>query len=99
MCQYNERLNANGGIPPRALFIVVYYETIKRELYKRLIYECRCDERLKAQVEGSTCFSYTGLREGLEHIKIETKLTNERFATAMGECVILKTQTLHRYLK
>ncbi len=99
MCQHNERLNANGGIPPRALFIVVYYETIKRELYKRLIYECRCDARLKAQVEGSTCLSYTGLREGLEQVKIETKLTNERFASAMGECVILKTQTLHRYSK
>ncbi len=25
---------------------VVYYETIKRVLNKRLIYECRCDERL-----------------------------------------------------
>jgi hypothetical protein len=24
----------------------VYYETINRELQKRLIYECRCDERL-----------------------------------------------------
>jgi hypothetical protein len=27
---------------------VVYYETIKRELVRRLIHECRCDERLKA---------------------------------------------------
>ena len=29
------------------LFIVVYYESIKRELKTKLIYECRCDERLK----------------------------------------------------
>ena len=26
---------------------VVYYESIKRELKTKLIYECRCDERLK----------------------------------------------------
>jgi hypothetical protein len=26
---------------------VVYYESIKRELKRRLIYEYRCDERLK----------------------------------------------------
>ena len=33
---------------------LVYYESIKRELNKRLILECRCDERLKAKVEEST---------------------------------------------
>ncbi len=31
----------------------VYYESIKRELNKRLIFECRCDARLKAKAEGS----------------------------------------------
>jgi hypothetical protein len=37
---------------------LVYYESIKRELNKRLLYECQCDERLKDKVEGSTrlCF-------------------------------------------
>ena len=35
-------------------YLVVYYETIKRELNKRLIYECRCDERLNTKVERST---------------------------------------------
>ena len=39
---------------------VVYYETIIRELHRRLTYECRCDERLKAKAEGSTCLEYTG---------------------------------------
>ncbi len=34
--------------------------------------ECRWDERLKANTEGSTHLTYTGLRGGLEHIKIET---------------------------
>jgi hypothetical protein len=33
---------------------IYYYETIKRELNRRLIYECRCDERLKVNVEGCT---------------------------------------------
>jgi hypothetical protein len=41
---------------------VVYYESIKRELNIRLIYECRCDEKLKAKAEGSTPLTYTGLR-------------------------------------
>ncbi len=29
------------------------FETIKRKLNRRLIYECWCDERLKSKVEGS----------------------------------------------
>ncbi len=41
---------------------------------RRLIYECRCDERLKAKAEGSTHLTYTGLHGGLEHLKIETRL-------------------------
>jgi hypothetical protein len=39
-------------------FFVVYYETIKRELNRRLIYECRCDERLKDKGYGSTRLVY-----------------------------------------
>ena len=31
--------------------IFVYYECIKREIKTRPIYECRCDERLKAKTE------------------------------------------------
>ncbi len=34
---------------------VVYYETRTREINKRLTYECRCDEILKPEDEGSTC--------------------------------------------
>jgi len=33
------------------LFIVVYYETIKRETKIKPNSECRCDERLKSKVE------------------------------------------------
>ena len=39
---------------------VVYYESRKRELKIRLKSEGRCDERLKARVEGSTCLTDTG---------------------------------------
>ncbi len=53
---------------------VVYYESIKRELKTRPIYECRCDERLKTKAEESTRRTYTGLLGELEHPKIETKL-------------------------
>ena len=47
-----------------------------------------CDERLKAKAEGSTRLACTGLSGGLEHLKIETRLRDERFASVMGECVI-----------
>ena len=48
----------------------VYYESIKRKLNKRLIYECRCDERIKVKAEGSTLLTHTGHRVfGLERIE------------------------------
>jgi hypothetical protein len=72
------------------MFTVVYYESIKRELQRRPKYECRCDVRLKTKAEGSTRLAYTGLLGGLEHLKIETRLIDERFASVMGECVFLK---------
>ncbi len=37
---------------------VVYYEQIKRDLNRRLMYEYRCDERLKGKSEGSTRLAY-----------------------------------------
>ncbi len=54
----------------------VYYEGIKRELKKRLIYEGRYDGRLKTKSEVSTRLTFTGLFGGLEHLKIETRLIN-----------------------
>ena len=33
-------------------FMFVYYESIKRELNKRLIFDSRCDARLKAKADG-----------------------------------------------
>ncbi len=59
------------------------------------MYECRCDERLKVEVERSTRFTYSVFHGGLEHLKIETRLINKRFASVMGECVIV-TSKVHR---
>jgi hypothetical protein len=50
---------------------IVYYESIKREVKTRPIYECRCDERLKTKAEESTRLAYTGLLGILEHLKID----------------------------
>jgi hypothetical protein len=48
----------------------VYYESIKRELKIRGIYECRCDERLQTKTKRFTRLPYTGLVLELEHLKI-----------------------------
>jgi hypothetical protein len=45
----------------------------------KVICECRCDETLKTKVEGSTLLTYTEFHGGLEHLKIETRLIDERF--------------------
>jgi hypothetical protein len=39
---------------------VVYYESIKRDLKIRCIYECRCDERLQTKTKEFTRLAYTG---------------------------------------
>ena len=59
-------------------------------LKTRPLYECRCDERLKTKVEESTRLANTGLLGELEHLKIETRLIDEMFASVMGEYVFLK---------
>ena len=67
--------------------IFVYHESIKRELKIRPIYECRCDERLQTKIKEFTRLTYTGFLGGLEHLKIETRLINEKIANALGEYV------------
>ena len=67
---------------------VVYHESIKRELKIRFIYECRCDERLQTKTKEFTRLTYTGLVVELEHLKIETRLIDEKFPNTMGECEI-----------
>jgi hypothetical protein len=55
----------------------VHYESIKREVKIKPVYECRCDERLQTKTKRFTCLSYTGLVVELEHLKIKTRSTNE----------------------
>ena len=45
---------------------------------------------LKSKVEEYTRLGYTGLIEELEHLKIETRLIDEMFASVMGEYEFLK---------
>ena len=58
------------------LFIIVYYESIKRELKIKPIYECRCDERLQTKTKRFTRLSYTGSR--LRLIRKAEALTRSR---------------------
>ncbi len=67
---------------------VVYHESRKRELKKRRKNGYRCDERLKTKDEESTCLTYTGLHEELEHLKIKTRLISAKFPNVMGEYAI-----------
>ena len=81
-------LKAKGlKIETRFRVLFVYYESIKREPKIRGIYECRCDERLQTETMEGTRLSYTGLYVELEYLKIETRLTIEKFASEMGEYV------------
>jgi hypothetical protein len=66
--------------------LVVYYESMKRELDIKPIYECGFDERLKTKVEEDTHLTYAGLIGELEHLKIKTRLIHEKFPSVMGEC-------------
>ena len=66
----------------------VYSESINRKLNRRLICECRCDERLQTQNEEFTRLTCTLLCVELEHLKIETRLIDEKFASVKGECEI-----------
>ena len=54
------------------------------------IFECRCDERLKTEVEESTRLVYTGLIGELEHLKVKTRFIDGKFTSVMDEHVFLK---------
>ena len=56
----NQRLKTKGDVL-KFFPKLFYYESRKRELKTRPIYECRCDERLKTKSEKSTLLVYTGL--------------------------------------
>jgi hypothetical protein len=84
-------VNEEGGegvcpfvLKPR-MVVEVYYESMERQVLKP-IYECRCNGRL--QTKRFTRLTHTGSVVELEHLKIKTKLTNEKFASVKGECEI-----------
>jgi hypothetical protein len=68
------RRTPRGDSLHRILISFVYYESMKRHLKTRSIYECQCDERLKTEDEESTRLAYTWLLGELERLKIETRL-------------------------
>ena len=51
------------------------------------MYEYRCDERLQTKTKEFTLLTYTGLVVELEHLRIETRLIDEKFSNTMGEYV------------
>jgi hypothetical protein len=53
---------------------------------RRLVYEYRCDERLKTKNEESTLLPDTGLVVELEHLKTKTRLKDEKLESVRGEC-------------
>jgi hypothetical protein len=69
---------------------VVYYESIKRELKRRLIYVwVSLRWKIKTKTEESTRLADTGLVVvELEHLKIKTRLIDEKFASVRGDCEI-----------
>ena len=69
---------------------VVYYESMKRKLEARPLYECWYDERLKTKGEECIHLTYSVLLGELEHLKMKTRLIGEMFASVMGEYVLLK---------
>ncbi len=79
-----ERTNIYSGVD-----VVDYYESIKREIQTKPIYDGRCDERLKTRVEESTHIGYTQSVGELEHLKTEVRLIDEMFASEMSECPFL----------
>jgi len=77
-----------GSVPFSVIcHFFVYYESTKRDLKIRPIYECRCDERLQTKVKEFTRLVYTGLLGGLGHLRIETRLVNEKIVNTLSEYV------------
>jgi hypothetical protein len=72
-------LGVERGTPKHKDKVKVFFESRKRELKTRPIYECWCDERLKTKSEKATRLGYTGLLGELEHLKIKTRLIDEMF--------------------
>ena len=51
-------------------------QSIKRKIHRIRILECRCDERLKTKVDGSTHLAYTGWSGDNERLNAKTEGSN-----------------------
>ncbi len=60
-----------------------YHESMKRKLKIKPTYECLCNGRL--QTKRFIRLTHTGLVVELEHLKIKTRLTNEKLLSVKGE--------------
>jgi hypothetical protein len=96
LCQHN--FDVNSWYSCRLLLFCT--RELKKDLYILIVInECRCDERLKSKTERSTLLSYTVFHGGMEHLKIERRLIDERFESVVGECVIVTIKVCHlKYL-
>ncbi len=82
-----EKATESCSLDEGAAYFRFRCEEINRELKIRGIYQCRCDERQKTKTKEFKLLVYTGLVLKLEHLKIETRLTDEKFVNTMGENV------------
>jgi hypothetical protein len=73
---------------------------MKREVKLRPTCECRFDERLNTKVEEPTLLVHTGLVGELEHLKIKTRLIDEKFLSVISSIfkLIRKAVALARVL-
>ncbi len=55
---------------------VSHYESITRDLKRRPVYECRCNERIKTKAEESTRLAYTEFLGEMEHLQIKMFIMN-----------------------
>ncbi len=77
-CPKEVRNLINRPVVKLLLFVCCLLEGIKWEVKGRPLYECRCDDRLKTKPGRSTSLGYTGFRGELEHLKIETRLSDDK---------------------
>jgi hypothetical protein len=78
-------------------FKMILYESIKREVKIKPISEGRYDERLLTKDEESTSLEYTGFLGDLEHLKIKTRLIDEKFFVVY--CVYYYESRLQKFFR
>jgi hypothetical protein len=70
------------GSPGSGGFVI--YESIKRKVKTRPLYECRCDERLKTKAEESTRLAYTVLLGAISAVLCPCESSKEVLSVLPG---------------